>query len=228
MPLPVIDPVRKWGCLQTDWTIAGQAISGGASLSGIDEPIRTDGGGYIQGTLSQGTALTPAQNKAWRAFTTYLDGGVAQFICIVGERRHQPVKARAPWSNPSDSVYASGGAIAHVQTVQNGQTGGLRATKMRITTQLEVPLEGGEWFTIVHTTWGERAYNMVSATLVSTGVYDIEFRPPLREATASDGSVFVDFDNPRCIMNAKASSNQFNWPNTGVIALNCAEDMRKP
>lgn len=225
----IIDPVRKWGCLQTDWTIGGAATSGGASLSGIDEPIRTDGGGYVQGSLSQGMAITPEQNKSWRGFTTAMDGGATQFVCMVGDRRHQPVKARAPWANPSNSVYASGGAIAHVQTIQNGQTGGLRATLMRITAQLEVPLneDGGEWFTIVHTTWGERAYNLISATLVSTGVYDIEFRPPLREAT--DAGVFIDFDNPRCIVRASAAlSNQFNLPRTGVVALNVVEDMRKP
>lgn len=223
-----IDPVRMWGCLQTDATIGGAATSGGASLSGIDEPIRTDGGGYVQASFSQGTSLTSAQTKSYRAFTTGQDGGANQFVCMISERQNQPVKARAPWINPvTTGVYASGGAIAHVQTVQNGQTGGLRATLMRITAQLEVPLLGGEWFTITHTTWGDRAYNLVSATLVSPGVWDVEFRPPLREATAA--GVFVDFDNPRCTMRlAQAASNQFNWPRSGAVSLSFVEDMRKP
>jgi hypothetical protein len=207
--------------------LAGTSASGGESLSGLTEYIDSDGGGYVTASFSDATLISREANLAWRAFNTGMHGGSVAAVVLFEDRRHQPVNRRAarPRSTvplPDLPLRPSDGAIAHISALLNGQAGGLRCTRMAITSQLVKPLQGGEWFTIVHPTWGERAYNI---SLVQGNV--IEFLPPLREATAA--GTFIDFDNPRCRMvRVGQAPNPLSMKRAGQAGIQFVEDMRKP
>lgn len=228
----IIDP-SIFGFTDQDIDIAGLATSGGASISGIDDPIRSDGGGYVIASFTGGSLLDREANLAWRAITTGFDGGATPVVVLFCDRAHQPVnrRVRVPHSDGTPfgdgSEYGSGAASAEIVAILNGQTGGLRATQLQISAVLPMPLIGGEWFTIVHLAWGERAYNILSVTLNDDATYTIEFRPPLREAVEIAGP--LDFENPRCRMvQADKTSKAINMKRLGTAALSFKEDMRKP
>lgn len=228
----LIDP-SLFGFTDQDIDVAGLATSGGASISGIDDPIRSDGGGYVIASFTGGSLLDREANLTWRAITTGFDGGATSVIVMFCDRLHQPVNKRAlvPHSDgtPFDdgSEYESGGGSAEIVAIINGQAGGLRATILQIGTVLPKPLIGGEWFTIVHPAWGERAYNISSVTLNDDATYTIEYRPPLREAV--DIGTPLDFENPRCRMvQSDKTSKAINMKRLGSASLSFKEDMRKP
>ncbi|MBI1179099.1 MAG: hypothetical protein GC201_00975 [Alphaproteobacteria bacterium] len=213
-----------------DIRIALQSTSSGTSLSGIEEPIVTDGGGRLIAEFKNGTLLSREQNLLWRAMTAAMDGGATPVIVMFCDARHQPLGSPSyvPHSDDTpfddDSLY-SGGGYSDIESAQNKA---LRSTTMRIKiNSTEKDIIGGEWFGIEHATWGWRAYNVISITKFSGIQYDIEFRPPLREAIVS-GDV-LDFNRPRCQMRvAQATSNPLSMGRTGGADIAFVEDMKKP
>ncbi|ARR53491.1 hypothetical protein HY78_08680 [Rhizorhabdus wittichii DC-6] len=206
-----------------DIRVEGQVVSSGPSLSGIEEPIATDGGGVVVADFMNGDLAEREEVLAWRAFAASLDGGAAQVLVHFGDRYHQPVgdPASVPHSDGTpfsdDEEYSSGGA----DYVTVGSAA-LRATRLTITGASVLPLIGGEWFSIAHPTWGWRAYNIVSIDSAT-----IEFRPPLREAVSA--GTRVEFDDPRCVMRrAQPTSNALNVGRYGAPSISFVEDMRKP
>ncbi len=201
----------------------GSVTSGGTSLSGIDEPIETDGGGYWRADFTNGRTRAREDSLAWRAITDGMDGGSRAVVVSFCDRLHQPVGpgTTVPHSDDTDfsdtSEYEDSGAAA---TSVNAAA--LRATSLTLAITSELPLLGGETFSINHTTWGWRAYRVISISGAEIG-----FRPPLREAITAGTA--LDFDNPRCQMRlAAATSNATNLGRYTSCAITFVEDMRKP
>lgn len=208
---------------QQDVRVEGSTTSGGTSLSGIDDPIRSDGGGFVVAEFSEGATFERDDVLAWRAITTGMDNGATQVIVHFCDPLHQPVGERTtvPHSDDTtfddDAEYLSGSSQA--ATVADAA---LRATSLSISITAPISLIGGEWFSIEHAVWGWRAY-LIKAIDGDT----IEFRPPLREAVAAGTP--IDFDDPRCVMRlAAATSNALSSGRYTDPAISFVEDMRKP
>jgi hypothetical protein len=200
----------------------GSVTDGGASLSGINDPIESDGGGYWRADFTNGTARTREQGLAWRAITEGLDNGATAINVLICERLFQPVNAfvtvthsdGTPFSD--DSEYASSGAD------YTAASAALRATTLTIAGDSEQALLGGELFSIQHATWGWRLYRVIKINGNA-----ITIRPPLREAI--DDATPLEFDRPRCQMRlAQVTSNPTSQGRYTSCSLSFVEDMRKP
>lgn len=192
----------------------GMTTSGGRSLSGYEDVIRTDGGGFIVAEFTNGETWEREDTLAWRAVTDSMDGGAIPVVVHFCDRLHQPIGDA--YTVPG-TIYATKGAQASATTAA-----ALRATSMHLTIVSEKPLIGGEWFTIVHPTWGERAYRIIEVQGDT-----IQFRPPLREVIAAGTP--LDFDDPRCRMRLSgAPSNATNIGRFQAVSARFVEDMRTP
>lgn len=218
----VFNPGR-FGFEEQDVRVEGSTISGGTSLSGIDDPIRADGGGFVVAEFSEGSTFTRTDVLAWRAMTLGMDHGAAQVIVHFCDPLHQPVIGRdsVPHSDQTpfsdDTEYLSATVFAETTA-----PAALRATTLAISIDAPTALLGGEWFSIQHPTWGWRAYQIMSIDSDTLG-----FRPPLREAVAS--GTHIEFDDPRCTMRlAAATSNALSSGRYTDPAISFVEDMRKP
>jgi len=202
----------------------GSVTSGGTSLSGIEDPIETDGGGFWRADYGEGQTVDRADGLEWRRITEAMDNGSAPVNVRLSERRFQPVGRQPNPLNPEMSP----GAVATVTSFLNGQTGGLRATKLRISIASEKPLLGGELFSVNCPTWGHRAHRIIELVEITAGsAYEITIRPGLREAIPIGTS--LDFDSPRCLMRLAAiTSNETMVGKYTACAISFVEDMRKP
>jgi hypothetical protein len=221
MALPVFHPCQ-FNFQDQDIRRVGSTTSGGTSLSGIDDPIESDGGGYWQADFTNGATRMRSDTLAWRAINAAMDNGSAAIIVEFCDRLHTPGGGEMGVAGSRDQfgdrrAFLPPSVVATAVSAAN-----LRGTSLGISIASERELIGGEKFTIVHPTWGERAYEVVSIS-GST----IRFRPPLREAVTAGAS--LDFDNPRCKMRrVSAPSNLTNLGRYGQCAISFVEDMRKP
>jgi hypothetical protein len=223
MALPVFHPCQ-FDFEDIDFRRVGSVTSGGTSLSGIDDTIETDGGGFWRLDLTNGETLDRKAGLAWRALTEGMDNGSSAVIVLLcSERLFQPVgdavtvdhSDGTPFSD--DTPYDSSGA-EYTTTADAA----LRAVTLEMAGVSELPLIGGELFSIEHPTWGWRVYRI---TRIDGD--QITFRPPLREAVPSGTS--LEFDTPRCQMRmAQGTSNPTNMGRFTACSLSMVEDMRKP
>jgi hypothetical protein len=213
----------QFGFKDKDIRREGLTSSGGTSLSGYEDVIRTDGGGFVVAEFSNGGTRARQDTLAIRAILDAMDGGAVAVVVHFCDRLHQPVGDRVtvPHSDDTpfsdDTLYVSSGASASAVA-----PAALRATSLRMTIVSELPLLAGELFTIVHPNWGERAYRVINIDGDT-----IQFRPPLREAI--NAGTALDFDDPRCRMRLSGTPN--NATNMGrfqAVTARFVEDMRTP
>jgi len=201
----------------------GLTSSGGTSLSGYEDVIRTDGGGFIVAEFSNGETWERQYTLAWRAITEAMDGGANPVIVHFCDRLHQPVGDRVDVPHSDDTPFSDGSL--YQSSGASGATlapAALRATTLRMAIVSQLPLIAGEWFTVVHPNWGERAYRVINIDGDT-----IQFRPPLREAI--DTGTYLDFDDPRCRMRLSgAPSNPTNIGRFQTVTARFVEDMRTP
>lgn len=144
-----------FGFQNQDVRVGDNTLSGGKSLSGYEDVIRTDGGGYWLADYTNsrfGGRTEERLNKtlAWRALNSGMLGGSVAINVDFCDRLHQPVGDLAlvlhsdgtPFSD--DSLYESSGAQCEVVAVVNGQAGGSRSTVMDIRLVSQRPLLAGE------------------------------------------------------------------------------------
>jgi len=187
------------------WALRGAAKTGGASIAGIVQAVRVDGGGYWVAELREIRLASADQLRAWRAWEVILDGGATPVVVEMCDPRQRPdvviggVEAKAhtvPHSDDmtfSDSApYASVPIAAMVHA-----PAALRATTLDIVIQ-NVTLRGGEHFSIQHPVRSHRLYRVRTAEDIGGGVSRITLRPPLREAVAAGEP--AEFNSPRCVM----------------------------
>lgn len=217
----------------------GSTISGGTSLSGYEDVIRTDGGGFWRADFTDADFgdrddAGRAETLSWRALNAGMQGGSVAVIVTFCDRLHQPVYGRAlvphsdntPFSD--DSPYQSSGAECSVVAVVNGQVGGNRATVLDIRLVSERPLIGGERFGYIGAGgWGERAAEIYDVEDRGGGVTRVTFIPPIRGGVAVGDA--LDFDDPRCRMRKTSpASNALNMGTFSSASISFVEDMRPP
>lgn len=189
------------------YSLTGRAITGGQSISGITQSVNTTGGGFWVFELGGANLRTVERLKAWRAMEALIDDGVTSIEVPICDYRQAPVQvvggspvyggATVPHSDDTpfsdDTEYVSGSPSGSVSA-----SAALRATTLRIQV-IGGPVIGGEHFSFTHPTVGRRMYRIrtVEADL-GGGVYDVTFRPPLREAVTAGEE--ADFRNPSCLM----------------------------
>ena len=222
-----------------DIRVDGSTVSGGTSLSGFEDVIRTDGGGFWRADFTgadfgdrddEGRAET----LAWRAANAGMQGGSVAVDVVFCDRLHQPVRDanRVPHSDDTPfsdaSLYRSAGAEAVLVAVVNGQAGGLRATVLDIRITSERALIGGERFTYqARSDWGTRAAEIYDVEDRGGGVTRITFQPPIRGGIAAGDS--LDFDDIRCRMRrVSAPSNALSMGAFSSGDISFQEDMRPP
>lgn len=220
-----------------DIRVDGSTISGGVSLSGYEDVIRNDGGGFWRADFTGGDFgdrddAGRAATLAWRALNAGMLGGSVAVIVRFCDKLHQPVigSASVPHSDDTpfsdDSLYQGSGANGRVLAVVNGQAGGNRATVLDISLTAGRDLIGGERFTHVHPEWGERAYEIYSVEPV-TGGLRVTFQPPIRGGISVGDP--LDFDDVRCLMRRVSQpSNPLNMGAFSSASISFQEDMRPP
>lgn len=221
MATPVFHPCR-FNFDDQDIRRVGSVTSGGTSLSGIDDPIESDGGGFWQADFTNGDTFERDDTLAWRAITAAMDNGAAAVIVEFCDRLHTPNGGEMGVAGSADQFGDRRSFTGPGVTATTVAPANLRGTSLGIAIHSERELVGGERFTIVHPNWGERAYEVISASGSA-----IRFRPPLREAVTTGTP--LDFDNPRCRMRMSSpASNALNIGRYGSCAISFVEDMRKP
>lgn len=213
----------QYGFTTSNIRIVSSALSGGRSLSGFEDTIEADGGGYRAVDLTNGSARTREQNLAIRALVDEVGTSTPLIVRLCVERHFQPVFGRP--GNPPNTPVADDAPDKGAAYVASAAAA-LRATSMFITGNSERPLIGGELFSVQHPTWDWRAYRITSVTPQGGG-YLINFRTPLRE-TVTAGTA-IEFDNPRCRMRfAQRPDFATELGRRTPLSLTLVEDMRTP
>ncbi len=212
----------QFGFRTVDLRRVGHVVDGGTALSGITDTTETDGGGYLQGDFSNGTARTKQAGNAWRVLSD-ADAGDAFIVLLCAERRFQPVGAIATVTHSDDTSFDDDTLYESGSTSFTATAGaGLRATTLHITGTSPTPLIGGELFSVQHENWGWRSYRIRSVDGDT-----ITFRPPLREAIAAGTA--LEFDTPRCQMVIQGqTSNSTDTGRFTSCTVSFVEDMRPP
>ncbi|GGO96589.1 hypothetical protein [Stakelama pacifica] len=177
--------------------IEAQILSGGTSITGIEDVISTDGGGHWFAEFGAAYIDDPELERAYRACSRHLDGGTPMTVLFTDARAQGQGDIRLPigglpfWDE-SDFPTANTGAVVKTDAA-------LRATQITITaTGLSLPPSFGVKFTIVHPTVRARCYEVAEIVSISGADTTIKFKTPLREAVSAGTP--VDFLNPRCVM----------------------------
>jgi hypothetical protein len=186
---------------------AGVSVTGGESLLGESDTIKTDGGGYWIIQMSGIELRTPDLIRAWRAWEDTLDQGTTRVLVPVADLRQAPRPTAggrpsrpSAMLNSSDDPYfpeavgfATPWIVAHVTAARP-----LRATSINIQVDRGARLKGGEVFAIDHATVGRRVYRVARVTArPDAQTATVEIRTPLREAIDADTP--VDFDWPSLV-----------------------------
>lgn len=202
----------------------GQITDGGTSLSGISDPIASDGGGYWRLDATNGSTRTREGGLAWRAVGDLLDGGATAVDVLLCDRFFSPADAPALVPHSDTAPLSDGTLYQSSGAAYTAAAAPLRSTRLAIAGIAQRPLIGGETFSITHPRWGNRAYRIIGIDGDT-----ITIRPPLREAI--EAGTELDFDTPRCRMHLAPGftiSNATNIGRYGACALSLVEDMRKP
>lgn len=187
-----IFPVHLFNPAAVNARPVAQVISGGTSLSGIEETIATDGGGRWVVEYSGIELRTPQQQRVWSAWAGYLAGGVVE--CLVPLLSLATAPRPMAWDGPrrvstlvvDDPVFpTSVQYAAPLIAASLADDADVRATTLAIDLTSAGEILGGEKLSI-----GEYAYKIVR----KTGANTFNVTPPLREAVSEDDAV------------------EFNWP----------------
>lgn len=186
---------------------AGSTITGGESLSGETDTIKTDGGGYWLVQMSGIELITPDLIRAWRAWEDELDSGVTKVLVPVADVRQAPRPVVAGrLSRPSafesgagtDPYFPEAVSFATPWIVAKfSEPAALRATTVTIEVERGARLKGGEIFAVSHPTAGRRIYRVRRVLARNGQIATVLIRTPLREAVADNTP--VDFDWPSLV-----------------------------
>lgn len=193
-------------CSAPEWNLAGAAIIGGQSASGIVSPIGMPSGGLWVANFPDLSFRTAAEALAFRGLRMAANGGATPLIVprydvfapwpMVAGKRQTTYDAGI---HDDGSFTTDGGGGVHpviVATAVGVVAFGSR--QMVIDIDYGSDLRGSEAFSIYHTTQNWRLYEIKSVEIDDNGNFVVGFEPPLRELIA-DGT-HIEFDAPRCLM----------------------------
>lgn len=191
-----IFPTHLFNPSKVRTVIERKTLSGGVSLSGIEDTVITDGGGRWVITYSEIPLDDPEMQRFWEAWNGHLNGGNTDILVpmVSIETAPRPAQGKG-FAMPSDiwadhhlfptQVRFAAPYIEATATV----SAALRATSIAITIARGSSLRGGEKFSV-----GERAYRIGKET--SPGVFSIE--PPLREPILAGTAINFDWPVVKC------------------------------
>lgn len=200
--MPFTFPIQLFQPSSIKPELVARVIEGPDSLSGNNQAIRTDGGGYWRCEIGGIALLTSDQIRAHRAWEDYMAGGAEQFLVPIADIRHAPRPAVGNQLMRPGPLLVTGTdpyfpeALGYGVPVVIATAGeaGLRATQLSISVSQGGRVVGGQYFSITHTNKGRRMYRtgrVISRTGQSATVNIV---PPLREAIGPATS--LDFDFP--------------------------------
>lgn len=176
--------------------IERKALSGGVSLSGVEDTVITDGGGRWVIEYGDIGLDDPRSIRFWESWNGYLNAGAADVLVPMVSIATAPRPALGTELMQPSDIYANDLLFptevryqAPYIVAQTSTSSPLRATTLAITMQRGAPIEGGERFSI-----GDRGYRI--RRKISEGVFQIE--PPLREAVPANTVVNFDWPVVRC------------------------------
>lgn len=197
MPLPIF-PVHEFNpqAIKADVTVA--EISGGTSLSGLEDVILTDGGGKWGITYSGITLRTPRQIRLWDMWTSFMAGNV--FLVPLVSLRTAPRPsaggglARVSQLYVDDPEYPTVVRYASPYIVaQLVESIPLRATQMTINVAQGARIQGGERFSI-----NGRAFKIERVLSRSEQTATVRTSPPSREAIGAGAVVNFEWPVVQC------------------------------
>lgn len=177
--------------------IVNVAISGGRSLSGVEQMINYTGGGYVSVAYGGIFLRSRDQHLYWNKLATILNGSV-DFILV-------PLWTDATSPPEADSAATVSGALATTTPTM------VKTTKP----------EEGQWFSCAHGGGiGLRAYRILKVSPLSAGAWPLEIRPPLRRASTD---VVASFWRPQLRMRLPpGQSMPWHWQAPGVFATDAS------
>ena len=174
------------------WAITGSSLRSGSDLLGRPRRVNLSGGGLWQCDMRDIQLGGDERYDAWLALLDAMDEGATPVIVPYYDHSR---------STLVEAGFGDGGTFADGSSFLQGAIeasvitpAALRATTLRIAATQ--PPRGS--FSVVSYTKGVRLHRINMSEEVSSGVYDIAIRPPLRDSVDSDTP--LDFDNPRCAM----------------------------
>lgn len=185
------------------WTPRQMVRTVPVATDGFYQPRRsTDMGGKWELTMSGVWLRRGHMIKLARALRVIANGGLTPFVVRTCETKFAPWLDGAgyhlvPHSDDtpfSDSSLYLGEGIS----VESYGVTASGATSLVVTLSESAPFTGGEAFSVVHETMGERRYEVGSASAVASNRQTLTFWPPLREALADDTALNLAF--PGCLM----------------------------
>ena len=203
-------PTRLQREESNEWNIAGNtATAGQTSTASVD--VRSDGGGLWVATMSDIRIRDKADLAAWRATRQICNGGVVP-INVFRLDLLAPFPAGGPTTSPTyahtdATLFTDGtGYVEPVIKVNCPAGAALRATSMVIELVNCAALQGGEAFSILHSVFGWRMYEIatVEVDLDDSTLVTVTFNPPLRQRIEPGQE--IEFDQPRCLMKLAAAS----------------------
>jgi len=180
--------------------IERKVLSGGTSLSGVEDQVIIDGGGRWSIEYSDISLNSPAEIKDWEAWNGYLNAGTAPVLVpmLSLETAPRPAYGARGLMPPSD-LYTDDPLFPTVTRFQAPyivatvlESAQLRATTVKIAMVRGAPITGGE-----RVSFGNRGYRI--RRRIAADTYQIE--PPLRAP-----------------VNAGTDAN-FDWPVTLCLAV---------
>lgn len=195
----------------------------GQTGAGFVPAAETTGGGLWRAELTDIPIRTRAQVMTWRALEALLDGGAAQIVVPLCDKRYFPapiingvkVISYDPVPHDDGALFDDGaGYHQPVVSAYVADDAALRATEITVAMVSGATPQAGQMFSIAHPNMRERLYVIHRAAIDSDGNSTLKIRPPLREAVGA--LTDVEFDHPCCVM-------QLATPESFKLAL----DLRK-
>lgn len=184
------------------WQLAVPSLNAGATLGGVAQDVFHSGGPIWRLTVS-GMVLRGRNGiLAGRALQGALGNGERPFLIRPCDCRQTPLEAGGSFGASPDtdgSPFEDFSVTEENPIVATISAASLRAVTATITvTNGAQTLIGGEQFSVDHSIWDRRMYRIIEITSSAGGVYQVKFRPPLRQATTADQS--IDFNRPGVVM----------------------------
>jgi len=207
--------------------VVGVSIEGGRSLSGVTQAIDYSGGGFVTATYGGINIGSRRQHRYWSRLGANLNGSVTPIIVPLWTDYIAPRNADGyvpgagagfgvPHSDETRFDDGAGYDQFYADAVL-GVDAAVNAAQIVITMPAGFPLEGGEWFSILHPIRNWRAYRIKEVVSVVGQAYTCIIGPPLREAVTADQ--LVSFTRPRCLMRLPAGETMpWAWTAPGVLA----------
>jgi hypothetical protein len=178
-------------------------VSGGEALDGAMAQGADQSAGGAWMIEASGQLIEEDKIKAWAQLMAQIGDGITPAtvewpVHLFQPLRDPPVRRVFQWPPV---------AWAGIKQVaaQLTSDAALRATTLVMSFNGPVLLVGGEYLSIVHSTWGERGYQVREVVSQSATAATVKIRPPLRQAAAAATPTVIDFDNPRCLMTGQLS-----------------------